>query len=270
MKAESIPLVDAAVFEGGALPLLLAVRRDEPAGRETAAHSHAAGQLIGALTGLLSVETPAGRWVAPAVHAVWIPPGIPHGLRSFGPYSGWSVYVGAAACSGLPAAPCALQVDALLRALVLRLAQWPQGPQDARQQRMAQVFLDELAALPAQALSLPLPQEPRLLAAAQAQLRDLGSKRSVEDWAREAAMSVRSFSRRFAEETGASFGAWRTQARLLAALEKLSDGEPVKAVAWELGYEDTSSFIAAFRRAFGQTPAHYVARAQEAGVAANA
>ncbi|MBO2029266.1 hypothetical protein J4734_11865 [Klebsiella pneumoniae] len=33
---------------------------------------------------------------------------VPHGLRSHGPYSGWSVYVSAKACGELPDAICSL------------------------------------------------------------------------------------------------------------------------------------------------------------------
>lgn len=54
-----------------------------------------------------------------------------------------------------------------------------------------------------------------------------------------------------------TFGAWRQQARLLAALTRLAAKEPVTAVAFDLGYESMSAFIAMFRRATGTTPARY-------------
>ena len=55
-----------------------------------------------------------------------------------------------------------------------------------------------------------------------------------------------------------TFRQWRRQARLLAALERLTAGEPVTSVAMAIGYESTSAFIAAFREGFGETPKRYV------------
>ncbi|NMC48764.1 MAG: helix-turn-helix transcriptional regulator [Desulfovibrio sp.] len=56
-----------------------------------------------------------------------------------------------------------------------------------------------------------------------------------------------------------TFRIWRRQARLLAALRKLAAGEPVTAVALDLGYESQSAFIAMFKRALGVTPGRYFA-----------
>src|SRR5580658_209528 len=73
-------------------------------------HSHARGQMIGCARGVLSVETELGAWVAPARHAVWLPPHQVHSGRSYGPASGWSLYVANAACAQLPKTPCILTV----------------------------------------------------------------------------------------------------------------------------------------------------------------
>ncbi|EPO1076554.1 AraC family ligand binding domain-containing protein [Cronobacter sakazakii] len=83
----------------------MAVLRRSGAIRETPLHQHARGQLLGAEQGLLTVDAGNARWVVPATHAVWIPPATPHGLCSHGPYSGWNVYIAAAACDALPDAP---------------------------------------------------------------------------------------------------------------------------------------------------------------------
>lgn len=72
-----------------------------------------------------------------------------------------------------------------------------------------------------------------------------------------AGASARTLARIFREETGMTFGHWRQQIRLLAALERLAGGEAVTIVALECGYESPSSFIAMFRRALGVTPGKY-------------
>jgi AraC-like DNA-binding protein len=54
-----------------------------------------------------------------------------------------------------------------------------------------------------------------------------------------------------------SFAEWRTQLRMLEGLDRLSQGQPVTTVALDLGYGDSSAFIAAFRRKFGALPGKY-------------
>jgi AraC-like DNA-binding protein len=63
-----------------------------------------------------------------------------------------------------------------------------------------------------------------------------------------------------------SFPQWRVQLRLHAALIDLTAGATVTAVAHRCGYASASAFIASFRRAFGDTPGIYRARAGSASV----
>ena len=57
--------------------------------------------------------------------------------------------------------------------------------------------------------------------------------------------------------SGLTFGRWRAQARLLAALGRLAGGEKVTTVALDLGYDSPSAFTALFRRHFGVPPSRY-------------
>jgi len=239
---------------------LFAVRLDAPAGRSTAPHRHDHGQLLGALSGLIRVTAGQGNWLAPAAHAVWVPPGHAHGLDSIGGFRGWSVYIAAEHCVGLSQRPGALYVTALLRALVERVSGWPVGPQDEAQQRLAKVLLDEITGLKPAPLSLPMPTSGALQKVVMTFGQSLDDRRTVAEWARLAAMSERSFVRRFARETGHAFGAWRQQCRMHAAIERLGQGLAVKAIARDLGYEDEGAFIAAFKRFAGCTPVEYARR----------
>ncbi|PYT93002.1 MAG: hypothetical protein DMG36_11730 [Acidobacteria bacterium] len=51
-----------------------------------------------------------------------------------------------------------------------------------------------------------------------------------------------------------SFGRWRQQARLFAALEMLAQRESVTEVAIAVGYDSVSAFIEMFRTMLGTTP----------------
>ena len=237
-------------------PPLIAVAASGPRPRATGMHHHARGQLLGSLRGLLSVGTGDGLWVVPAAQAIWIPPGMPHNLRSHGPFAGWSAYLAPQACAGLPDAVCAMPCSELLRATVLRAAAG-NSRSEAANERLAGVILDEIHALPRSAPGLPMPRDPRLLRIAQALADEPGNPRRLEDWARWAAMAPRTLMRRHQQETGLPFGDWRQRLRLMLALEMLAAGRPVTTVALDLGYDNVSAFIAMFRRAYGTTPARY-------------
>ncbi|KAF1053891.1 MAG: hypothetical protein GAK41_00706 [Burkholderia gladioli] len=126
--------------------------------RETDRHRHPRGQLIGALSGLLSAGLEAQQWVVRAPHAIWVPLHHWHSLRSHGPFSGWSVLVEeAAARAALPVEQRAIRTNPLLREAVRRAATWPGGPRDADETRIAALIVAEIAASPAQAPGLPRP-----------------------------------------------------------------------------------------------------------------
>lgn len=240
-------------------PPLIAVTARESVPRESVPHSHPPGQLLGLFSGLLTVRTDAGAWTIPTTHAVWIPSSVTHAARSHGPFAGWAVYVAPQHCVALPQAPCAIAVPGLLREAVLRAAQWGAAPLDGARARVAQMLLDEIASAPVDPLGLPMPREARLLRIANALTQDPADARTLEQWASWANLAPRTLSRRFAVETGMSLTAWRQRVRLLRSLELLAGGLPVTTVAFDLGYDNVSAFIALFRRTFGTTPGRYFA-----------
>ena len=216
--------------------------------------------MLGAMQGLLTVDVSDARWVVPATHALWIPPDIPHGLRSHGPFAGWSVYVSPEGSAALPAEPRIVAVTGLLREAVARAAMWPETATalDPMQTRLAGVILDEIAAAAPVALGLPMPSDERLLKIARALSTRPDDERRLDAWADWAGIAPRTLTRRFAEETGFSFTAWRQRVRLRRGLELLAAGIPVTTIALELGYDNVSAFIALFKRTFGVTPGKYV------------
>lgn len=262
MQANPQPLLDPGRAASKDGPDVIAAHCSSADIRTTPSHRHARGQAIGALHGLLSIDTPTGRIVVPPSHAVWIPPEQLHGLRSHGPFSGWSVYVSPAHCAQLPSESVVTRVSNLLREAVLRAASWSAVDSiDQAQSHVSAVILDELALLPQERFTLPLPREPRLLKIAMALADHPADQRDLQQWAQWAGIAPRTLTRRFAAETGMSLSAWRQRARLMRALEWLAADKPVTAIAIDLGYDSLSAFIAMFKKTLGASPTQYMADA---------
>ncbi|MGK3226613.1 helix-turn-helix domain-containing protein [Enterobacter soli] len=145
----------------------------------------------------------------------------------------------------------------LLREAITRASTWKENVLTASQERLAGVILDEIQSLPQVDLGLPMPQDARLLRIASALIERPDDDRRIEAWASWAGTSPRTVTRRFSAETGFSFTEWRQRVRLLRALVLLAEGQSVKSIALDLGYDNVSTFIALFRRVFGMTPGRY-------------
>ncbi|MBB5498272.1 AraC family transcriptional regulator [Paraburkholderia sp. MM5384-R2] len=222
-------------------------------------------RLIHVSEGVLTVRTASGRWVVPAARALWIAANTLHCLHATRPVQSYSLYVAtavamdaAAAAAPLPAQTGALIPDILVQALLAAAADLSHDhTPDEPARRLLQVLLDRVAGLPAAPLGLNWPGDPRARRIAEALSANPAQSLVLEELAAAAGVTARTAARLFAKETGQTFGQWRQQLRLLAALEHLGAGESVTQVALEVGYNDVSSFIAVFRDAFGDTPARY-------------
>ncbi len=239
--------------------LIVARARECPADHVIDWHTHRRAQLLYAAEGVMRVTSASGVWVVPPQRAVWIPPGIEHHVRAQGaPLSLRSLYIRPDALAGLPSVCCVVTVSRLLRELILEAMQLPDDPPpDSAAARLVQVLLDRIEGLPVAPLHLPSPEDARLRRIADTLLDDPADARTLKEWGRELAASERTLARRFQRETGMTFGHWRQQVRLLAALGRLAAGDSVTTVALDLGYASQSAFIAMFRRALGKTPGRY-------------
>jgi AraC-like DNA-binding protein len=223
-------------------------------------HHHDCGQLLYAAKGVMRVDTPGARWLVPPQRACWVPPDTPHRVFQQPGLAFRTLYVDRSV-EGLPEEGCVLSVSTLLREMILTFLE-REGDYEpvSAQARLAASLLDELRLRPRMRLDLVLPQDKRLERIARALLEDPADPRSLADWAKAAGASQRTLERLFRTETGMSFREWRQRLRLQAALSRLTAGEPVTSVAYAVGYESPSAFIAMFGKAMGETPGQFVAR----------
>jgi AraC-like DNA-binding protein len=241
-------------------------------------------KLIYATRGVMTVRTNEGAWVVPSHRAAWIPAGVDYGVELSGvvalrvlyfrlrrtPFGGGARGSTSRGSTSAPsarasaAATCSVvNVTPLLRELILRAVQL--GALDssvAEQRRLTGVILDEVRALIAVPLQLPMPRDERAarfaeLASAEPSGAGKAETRHIGRMLRKCGASRRTMERLFRAETSMSLGQWLRRRKLLDALRRLAAGESVNAIAFELGYNSPSAFIAMFRRELGQTPKRY-------------
>jgi len=239
--------------------IVVARPRECPADHIIDWHTHERAQLLYAVQGVMRVTTHNGVWVVPTQRAVWIPPGISHHVQAQGtPLSMRSLYIREDALDGLPQVCCVVTVSPLLRELIIEVMQLPDNPPpDSPAGRLIAVLLDRIEGLPVAPLHLPMVRDRRAGRIVETLMADPADPRSLNDWSRTLGASERTLARIFTRETGMTFGQWRQQVKLLAALTRLAQGNSVTEVAFDLGYASQSAFIAMFRRALGKTPGRY-------------
>jgi len=237
---------------------VLAIGTDYPPGTLLEMHSHRRAQLLYGATGLMEVGTSDGAWVVPPYSGVWIPAGKPHQVRMMG-VSTRSLYIEPAAAPRIGEQCEVLKVSPLLRHLLLEAIEVPAEYQElGRDGLMMQLVLHEVSRAQPLPFFAPIPPEPRLAELCIAFLHQPNIQVSPGEWAKRLHKSERTFTRFFRQETGMSFGEWRQQACMLAALSRLGAGARVTAVALELGYDNPGAFSTLFRKRLGVSPSKFM------------
>jgi len=217
-------------------------------------HAHEWGQLVYAISGVLTVAIVGRSFVISPEQAVWLPTGVVHRVGSLLGAEFRSLWIAADARAELPGEPVVHAVGPLLKALIAELAALPDGEDDSYVGRITHLILDQLHRATRIPVALPWPRDGALVRLCAALYADPADSRPATEWARELGMSSRTLTRRFETEVGMSLRSWRRRMRLSKAIELLGGGTDVTGVALELGYSSPSAFIYAFRTAMDVTP----------------
>jgi AraC-like DNA-binding protein len=219
-------------------------------------HAHEQAQLVYPLSGATRVLTPMGSWMLPPMRAIWLPPGVDHELHAIGTVAAYSIYLEPDAARWLWPECRVIFVTPLLHELTAALAQQPPEYADdsegAHIARLMLVLLEK--ADHTDQGRLPLPGDRRLRAICSRLLAEPDNDDTLDQWSDKVGASARTLARLFRHETGLTFGQWRQQLRLVEAMAQLALGDSVASVADRLGYRNSSSLIALFRRSVGETP----------------
>lgn len=238
--------------------VMAAMDVDWPDQTETGWHSHPRGQLLYAISGVMTVHSPLGVWVVPADRALWLKAGLEHNVRMTGEVQIRTVFIDEAAATGLPPQTCVLDVSDLLRALIVAAAAAPADHvEGARDALIMGLLIEEVRVSAALPLHLPLPTDPRIRMVCESLNRQPSDSATAAEWAARAGIASKTLQRAFLKETGLSFAQWREQSRLLFALRRLAAGDRVIDVAYDCGYASQSAFSVMFKRRFGAPPSGF-------------
>ena len=224
-------------------------------------HQHTWGQLAYTSNGVLTVGTPVGRFVIPPDQALWIPPNLPH--ETFCRYGGHfrSVYIEKKYVDVLGADAKILHVDDLLKAMILEVCRWPTDyALDDSTLRFVQVFIDRLKKAQTSAFFLPTAQDKRLIPIISELHANPGNPNTLEQWSEQVGASSRTLNRLFNKSFSMNFSQWKQKLRALRAVEMLEAGHTQQTIAEQLGFESSSAFNTAFKKAFNCTPGQYLKR----------
>jgi len=249
--------IRAAEIEALPRPIT-AVGNEYPAGHLHPPHRHGRSQLLFAEIGTMLVKTAEGSWLVPPLQAIWIPAGVVHSITMLCRVATRSVYLDQEAAKGIAADCQVVGVSSLLRQLLIEAVDVPsEYDAQSRAGKVMSLLIDEIHAAPVLPLSLPLPNDTRLMARCRQFLDRPNAQDTVGIWSDELALSRRTFTRLFKQETGLTFSAWQRRACLLWAMPRLLAGARVTTIAFDLGYSSPAAFTAMFKQLMGDTPDLY-------------
>lgn len=245
--------------ESSVLSALAVERAEYPDNYTTTRHRHHCARLLHAVSGAVAVSTPQGVWIAPPGHGLLIPPGADHDAHMFGNVIVQILDIKRASAVDLGENCFVVDLSPLLRHLIETVATpRTNSPSSGRETAIAGLLLYDLQHSPRRPLFLPLPSDTVLAQRCTDFLKEPRAADSIEQWSVSMGISRRTFTRRFRSETGLSFVAWRQRACLIAAIARMAQGDPIRKVAFWLGYASPVALAAMFKRWLGTTPTAYL------------
>jgi AraC-like DNA-binding protein len=227
-----------------------------PVGTRFEWHAHTDHQIAWSPEGVLVVLTEGGSsYVLPPSRALWIPADTVHETRASGAAVLRSVYLTPSRCPIDWPTPTPIAVSSLLGELIHHLDE--RGLDAEQRSRAEAVLFDLVLPLRIRTIDVRPPIDPRARDVSDVLLADPADPRTLHEWGRAIGASSRTLARAFLNDTGLTFGRWRTLVRLQASLPYLADQMPISAVARLVGYRTTSAYVAAFRAHTGVTPGRY-------------
>src|SRR5215510_2589675 len=143
-------------------------------------HFHDTEQLVFASKGVMTIRTEEGYWIVPPRRAVWIPSHTVHSITMSGSVSMRTLYFAPRYVRRLPRSCCVMNINPLLKELIIFTCKTPAWTKDVPNQRhLIGTLLHQLQATSSTPLQLPRPSDPRAVRVAERVLAQPGNTCSL-------------------------------------------------------------------------------------------
>ena len=224
-------------------------------------HAHPRAQIISCNSGVMKVVTKRNIWIINPLQSVWIASNEEHQVFFPNNVRVITAFIDKSKLNNLPKDSFAFDNSSFLNSLLKKIVSFGNPNKlTIPQSRVIEVFLDEISTLKPSTTFLPTSQEKRVRIVVDDLMHNFSSKKNIDYYANKSSVSPRTLSRLFNKELGMSFGDWKMRLKLMEAVKQLGENKSVKQIAFDLGYENVSSFITTFKKHFGKTPTNYLTK----------
>lgn len=229
------------------------------AGEHDSPHCHPWHQLLFPRQGMIRTKALNKQYFIPSNRAMLIPAKCIHESWSINSVQFIGIYFNSEAIDISESDCQVIEVSPLFNQLIYQIYKIASSTMQcsAKENRLVQVFYDQLEEQKKVILEVVLPEDRRLQTMANELLVNPACQLKLTDWAKKINVSERTISRIFESQTGLTFRLWRQRVRMISALSMIEQKLPIQTVALNVGYDSASAFIHRFKKQFGQTPSQY-------------
>lgn len=217
-------------------------------------HAHPLHELVWMRGGTMTVRLADRMITVPEGQGLWIPANTVHSGRTTARASLFDALFDPVRSPISFTGVVAVEVTPIVAELLIHLERADLAP-EARARAEAVVF--DVLRPSGRQLALRVPATGHIRPIVDALVNDPADERTLQEWTEAVGVSERTIARLFRGHTGLSFLQWRQALRIHHALTLMGEGLAVQEVSDLLGYAQTSTFIASFKRVMGTTPGAY-------------
>lgn len=223
------------------------------------AHASIWGEFNFSLNGLVEYQIEQEKFLSPPNYGIWIPPQTTHCSTALAEQLTHYICIRLhpKLCHLLPPICSTLSILPFFRQTVAELLRIKQQKQThtVYYLHLLQVLLDQLQFAPSHQQYLPQSDHPVLAPILKALSIPERFRDSLQQVLAEFPVSERHILRLSQQHLQLSISEWRNRVKIVYSINQLQKGETIKRLAYQLGFQHTSSFIDFFKRRTGQTPA---------------
>lgn len=231
---------------------------DMPKGYIDALHQHTWHQIIFPIKGLLQTQTEHYQHLVPHTSALFVPAGVQHESIALSNTIFVGIYLNPEFGATYEPQVRTIALTPFLNELLQEIRRQCEGETSHEEVlHLLAVLHDQILKSNVQTFQLLLPQDRRLKLIFEQLTDEPALSCSLKEWGEKIGASERTLSRLFAKEFNTSFQLWRQQIRLIYSLSLLDEELSIQSIADQVGYQNDSSYIKAFKAYFDMTPQQF-------------